>query len=129
MMGSSSRFPRSISRNKGVSKAGVGAIVGGVFAGLFLIMAAVYYFLKRRQRATGKQMRRPPKDEEHELESDLPSLVTEAREGNVSANLGKEYSHGVKEGQAPLENTSSSIKAKGTEVKGTLSGGRLKPRN
>src|ERR1700731_1949078 len=120
MMGSSSLFPRSISRNKGVSKAGVGAIVGGVFAGLFLIMAAVYYFLKRRQRATqaGKQMRRPPKDEEHELESDLPSLVTEVREGNVSANLGKEYSHGVKEGQAPLENTGST-KAKDTEVKGT----------
>lgn len=97
----------------------MGAIVGGVFAGLFLIMAVVYYLLKKR-----KRVKRPTpefEDEEHTLESELPIAMIE--EGNVSARLGKEYSHVGNEGKAPIENgTGKDIE----EGESAVLGGRLR---
>jgi|SRR5579859_6077630 hypothetical protein len=125
-MRSSILLPRAVRKNKGISKAAVGAIVGGVFVGLFLIIAVVYYLLKRRKRKRRSLKRPVPRVEEPALESAVPLAIIMTEEENPGARLGREYSHTRREGEAPIEN---GITGKDMEESGSrVPGGRLDPR-
>jgi len=90
-------------------------------------MAVVYFILKRRKQKRRTVKRPTPEVEEPALESESPLAIVITEEENLGARLGQDYSHAVREGEAPIDN---GITGKDTEERERrVPGGRLDPRD